>query len=523
MSNLEELTEKIKTRLSEQNQILKDCVQKYQNSQKERKDIANQIQNITSQLTTATNNLETIQKNHIDFRNARAKKLQEYEQAQQKMQNDFENEKKGLEEKQQKAAEDARQREQKLKSDLEEGAKKHEEEQLRIQKEAADKAASEKEEQHQLALKEQERKVEESKGQIKEFSDKLKNTQEEAKKQQEILETQHKNDVLAAKTNEEKILTLTNQVNDLYKKIEDLTTTHTSQIEELNTKSGEELEKLRGEQETALTTQKQQLEELHKAALKEHDELHNSSMEQLRRQQELKTKASNDTARAETEDLKNKLQQCEEKFNKSEELYEANKVELNKIQEEFKTAETTAANALKQNVDKLAEENKKLQAQIQKMLGEAKTDVDVANMPAVPSLDSNSGEFGGLLQGQRPELRKMIYEEDGLAKKAENQKSTGMDPNQFWSKMVEMDEFKDEEGNDRFPDDDEMKILKKIWLEHLTSAQSGGYKHGKRSNKRMKRSLKSKLTAKKFSLKKRSKRKKKGKSKKRRKSIKIRI
>ena len=130
MANLEELTEKIKTRLSEQNQILKDCVQKYQNSQKERKDIANQIQNITSQLTTATNNLETIQKNHIDFRNARAKKLQEYEQAQQKMQNDFENEKKGLEEKQQKAAEDARQREAKLRSDLEEGAKKHEEEQL---------------------------------------------------------------------------------------------------------------------------------------------------------------------------------------------------------------------------------------------------------------------------------------------------------------------------------------------------------------------------------------------------------
>ena len=89
MAELEELTEKIKTRLSEQNQILKDCVQKYQDSQKERKDIAIQIQNITSQLSTASNNLETIQKNHIDFRNARAKKLQEYEQAQQKMQRIF--------------------------------------------------------------------------------------------------------------------------------------------------------------------------------------------------------------------------------------------------------------------------------------------------------------------------------------------------------------------------------------------------------------------------------------------------
>ena len=43
MAELEELTEKIKTRLSEQNQILKDCVQKYQNSQKERKDNRNKI------------------------------------------------------------------------------------------------------------------------------------------------------------------------------------------------------------------------------------------------------------------------------------------------------------------------------------------------------------------------------------------------------------------------------------------------------------------------------------------------
>lgn len=518
MAELEELTEKIKTRLSEQNQILKNCVDKYQKSQIERKEIANQIQSITSQLTTATNNLETIQKNHIDFRNARAKKLQEYEQAQQKMQSDFALEKKGLEEKQQKAAEDARQREQKLRTDLEEGAKKHEEEQLRLQKEAADKAASEKEQQHQLAIQEQERKVEESKGQIKEYADKLKNTQLEAQKKQEELETQHKNDVQTAKTNEEKLQMLTNQVNELNEKIKSLTATHTSQIEELNTKSGQELEKLKQEQETALSTQKQQLEELHQAALKEQDELNKSAIANLQRQQELKTKASNDTARAETEDLKNKLQQCEEKFNKSEQLYEANKVELNKIQEEFKTAETTAANALKQNVDKLAEENKKLQAQIQKMLGESKTDTDVANMPAVPTLDSDSGEFGGLLRGQRPELRKMIYEEEGLAKKAENQKSMGMDPNQFWGKMVEMGEFDDYEFNDK-----EMKILKRIWLEHLTTAQSGGYKHGKRSNKRMKRSLKSKLTARKFSLKKRSKRKKKGKSKKRRKSIKIRI
>ena len=115
-------------------------------------------------------------------------------------------------------------------------------------------------------------------------------------------------------------------------------------------------------------------------------------------------------------------------------------------------------------------------------------------------------------------------EEDGLARKAETQKSMAMDPNQFWTRMVEADEFKDEDENNRF-NDDEMEILNKIWLEHLTKGQQGGYKHGKKSNKRMKRSLKSKLTAKKYSLKvgKKKKGKKGKKSQKRRKSIKIRI
>ena len=57
------------------------------------------------------------------------------------------------------------------------------------------------------------------------------------------------------------------------------------------------------------------------------------------------------------------------------------------------------------------------------------------------------------------------------------------------------------------------------------TAQAGGFRHGKRSQKKNKRTLKSKLTAKKYSLKvgKKKKGKKGNKSKKRRKSIKIRI
>jgi len=89
MSNLEELTAKIKERLSQQNGILKNCLDKYQKSQIENKKIADSIKNITTQLTTATNNLETIQKNHNDFNIARANKIQEYETEKQKMKSDY--------------------------------------------------------------------------------------------------------------------------------------------------------------------------------------------------------------------------------------------------------------------------------------------------------------------------------------------------------------------------------------------------------------------------------------------------
>ena len=60
---------------------------------------------------------------------------------------------------------------------------------------------------------------------------------------------------------------------------------------------------------------------------------------------------------------------------------------------------------------------------------------------------------------------------------------------------------------------------------YYDTAKAGGFRHGKRSQKKNKRTLKSKLTAKKYSLKvgKKKKGKRGNKSKKRRKSIKIRI
>ena len=84
MANLEELTNKIKTRLSQQNEILKECVSKYQNSQIENKKIAESIENITNQLKEATVHLKTIEQNHSNFVSATTEKQQQYEEQKKK-------------------------------------------------------------------------------------------------------------------------------------------------------------------------------------------------------------------------------------------------------------------------------------------------------------------------------------------------------------------------------------------------------------------------------------------------------
>jgi len=122
MSNLEELTAKIKERLSQQNGILKNCLDKYQKSQIENKKIADSIKNITTQLTTATNNLETIQKNHNDFNIARANKIQEYETEKQKMKSDYDNEKQTLEEEKKRAIQEESRKAETIKKELEQKA-----------------------------------------------------------------------------------------------------------------------------------------------------------------------------------------------------------------------------------------------------------------------------------------------------------------------------------------------------------------------------------------------------------------
>ena len=96
--DLETLTALIKSRLGEQNQILKNCVQKYQDSQGERADIAKNIQRITDELTKATNNLQTIEQQQNDFRTEKAKKEETYIRERGVMESQFKEEKAKIEE-----------------------------------------------------------------------------------------------------------------------------------------------------------------------------------------------------------------------------------------------------------------------------------------------------------------------------------------------------------------------------------------------------------------------------------------
>lgn len=523
------LTTEIRERLKKQNELLQKAVNKYQTSQTNIKAITETIAKITTKLTDASKNLETIEKNDANFRIAKANREKQLMEAQKKMENEHEMEKKKLQDEKAEQATTASAQQEQMKQQLQNESEAQQKKLLDEQKAAEAKRAQEKEQEFNAKIQQSETILKQKEEDFKRRQEQSNNAQEESKKEIEIAKQQHQKDMEAAQTNEKKIELLTNKNNELETKLVELNATHKTTIEGLTKKGVDDLAALNLTHKAALETLRKELEEHEKKALADAEELNQSAMSNLLRQQELKTKSSNDAAATKSQEIEQKLQMCEAKFNKTQELYKKNQEELEKITNEFKISEQDAADALKIKVDELAKENEKLQVQIKKMLGSS----DLPPNVALPSLDdnnasqSNSGNFGGLLQGlskeRRMALTKMIMEEDGLARKAETQKSMAMDPNQFWTRMVEADEFKDEDENNRF-NDDEMEILNKIWLEHLTKGQQGGYKHGKKSNKRNKRSLKSKLSARKFSLKKRSKRKKKkGKSKKRRKSIKIRI
>ena len=514
--DLETLTAQIKSRLGEQNQILKNCVQKYQDSQRERADIANNIQRITDELTKATNNLQTIEQQQYDFRTEKAKKEETYIREKGEMETKFNEERAKIEEekkgqleaaKKHEANEVARitQEQERLKQKALEDEQKREEV---AEAKSQEQAAEQKRLSDEALLKTQQ--------DLTEFREKLKNEQNERKTEQEKLNKQHEEDLANAKTNEEKFKEMQNQINNLKKSIEDLNTKHGSDLKSMEEKGKNDLNEQKIAADAALVARETELKTVHEESMKLKEEEHTSLMKNLMLRQEQKVSASANTSQAKIQDLENQLKQCNEKFALSQQLYEDNKAELDKIEADFKSAENVAAQALLVNVNKLSEENKKLQAQISKMTEGTKVIVK----PSTPVMS-----FADLSEGQKVKISEIVNEMKVIL----DEKSAD---DGWWESEYDL-------TGDKLTEDNKINALlnaeetqgernlskneEKLVISQLKS-QLGGYKHGKSSKKKNKRSLESKLTAKKFSLKKRSKRGKiKGKSKKRRKSIKIRI
>jgi golgin subfamily A member 4 len=513
MSDLDDLTNKIRERLTQQNQILKDCVVKYQNSQKERKDIADNIQKITTELADATKNLQEIEKNHNEFNIAKSKKIQQYEGEKQEMNRKYSEEKVQLEKDKNKAIQDEVSKTEKLKKELEQKAIESREKGVQEQKAKDEQKAADRQKEFDEAKQAAEDKINQQKEDITNFQNRLKNDKETADAERKKLQEAQQKLVGDAKTNEEKILTLTNQNKELHTKIENDNLKHKQEIDELAKKGKEELDKANENTIQELTKQKETLTQQEKQHIEELNIKNQDDMKKLQGQMFASAESSNATNKAELDAVQGKLKLCNEKFQAFETEYAKNKESLDDIQKQFKDAENIAAAALKENVDKLTAENSALLEQIRKMSKESK----VVPPPAL-SFDELSNE-------QKVKISEVVNEMKNILEEKEDEKIWWRDEHGLKEDELTNDnkinallKAEEGEGGRKLSENEEKMVISRL------KSQVGGYKHGKKSNKRMKRSLKSKLSARKFSLKKRSKiKKKKGKSKKMRKSIKIRI
>ena len=300
--DLETLTAQIKSRLGEQNQILKNCVQKYQDSQRERADIANNIQRITDELTKATNNLQTIEQQQYDFRTEKAKKEETYIREKGEMETKFNEERAKIEEekkgqleaaKKHEANEVARitQEQERLKQKALEDEQKREEV---AEAKSQEQAAEQKRLSDEALLKTQQ--------DLTEFREKLKNEQNERKTEQEKLNKQHEEDLANAKTNEEKFKEMQNQINNLKKSIEDLNTKHGSDLKSMEEKGKNDLNEQKIAADAALVARETELKTVHEESMKLKEEEHTSLMKNLMLRQEQKVSASANTSQAKIQD-----------------------------------------------------------------------------------------------------------------------------------------------------------------------------------------------------------------------------
>ena len=87
----------------------------------------------------------------------------------------------------------------------------------------------------------------------------------------------------------------------------------------------------------------------------------------MKQSYEGKVSAQKDEGGAQIDVLNKQLEVCNKKYETTQKLYEDNTAQIKQIENDMKMAEEAAGQALLASVDKLSEENKKLQAQISEM------------------------------------------------------------------------------------------------------------------------------------------------------------
>ena len=567
--DLETLTAKIKSRLGEQNQILRNCVTKYQDSNKTNNEIAERISTITKELTLATDNLKQLGLQHNQFRAEVDKKTQSYINEKKTMEDSHAKEREEIETAKQTqldqakadtltAVQEAERKQEDIKQKLLEG-----------QKSKFEEDSAKKQEEFDQATQRSEEHTKEKTQELDEFKQKLENDKTATDAEQKKLEDLHTADLATAKNNEEKLLKMQNEINRLTEEQKTSNTKHVQDLEEFKTKAQSGMVTINTEHAAAITDLQTKLKQHETEALATAETVTVQRLEELKQSYEGQVSAQKDEGGARIDVLNTQLEVCNKKYETTQKLYEDNTAQIKQIENDMKMAEEAAGQALLASVDKLSEENTKLQAQISEMTESqprrpplpSKIPPPLVSPPDNMSKRKNDPGDPEIVYGSRgsqgvasqliakyglTEIIKLTNDKDALGGLTAAQVAVVIDGynalhehhQQIENGKLALGEgetdthagaLKKYEENDGLTgmNTEQKNLLKTLWGRNITFEQykkKGGYKHGKSSKKKNKRSLESKLTAKKFSLKKRSKRGKiKGKSKKRRKSIKIRI
>jgi len=550
-TELVEMRNRIEEQIGKQNEILADCINKYKQSNNNVSGIADQIAIITGQITKATNDLQTIAQHHETFKKKYKSETQRFKGEKAEMETQYLADK-------QKIIHDIEKRNMNKKQ--EEGTKRAEEEAKAD--EDRNKHAKELEDAHNTKIKENEDAMNKLKenlvsekntitANLNDYESKLKNEKFEQAKMKEAAEKQHDEDMEKLTSDSQKLVKAESRVEELGRKMEEMDQNHKNAMTELLNQTIKEVDELTAKNETKIENMIATSKQHEEGELAKAKELADARENEIRMEHEGITHAAKEKGGNELKDLQEKLDMCQEQKDAAARLLDENEEKVNKLRREFEQAAEIGQKKLEDNVNNLAKENVTLQKQIEKMKGsspkseheEEPTEWTRSRGPPPPSSrrkplapfakEASIAPPPPPRKGS-PRLHKSNFyslndqKKIAVSEALEELKSAhetlklnpSMDQSMDSHKAL-FDKYKEQDGLVDL-NSDEISILEELWYDYLKDVLKGGYKHGKSSNKKNKRSLKSKLTAKKYSLKIKKKGKK-GKTNKRRKSIKIRI